>query len=96
MHIHVRTRTWKEASMMQLAEHPTVKQFHARETPSNGSARPQSLDREWLRQVCLEAGADDVGFVEIDRAEIADQKADILWLLPNTQTLLRLVDLMKR
>lgn len=59
--------------MVQLAEHPTVKQFHARETPCDGSARPQSLDREWLRQVCLEAGADDVGLVEIDRAEIADQ-----------------------
>src|SRR6516165_8774883 len=82
--------------MGQLAEHPTVKQFHARENPSNGSARPQSLDRKWLRQVCLEAGADDVGFVEIDRAEIADQKADILWLLPKTKTLISFVVRMNR
>jgi len=82
--------------MGQLAEHPTVKQFHARERQSSGSTRPQSLDREWFRQVCLEAGADDVGFVEIDRAEIADQKADILWLLPKTKTLISFVVRMNR
>jgi AcrR family transcriptional regulator len=27
----------------------------------------------WLRQLCLDAGADDVGFVERDRPGIADQ-----------------------
>ena len=81
---------------MQLAEHPTVKQFQARETASNGSALPQSLDREWLRRVCLEAGVHDVGFVEIDRAEVADQKADILWLLPKTKTLISFVVRMNR
>ena len=81
---------------MQLAEHPTVKQFQARETANGGSARPQSLDREWLRQVCLEAGAGDAGFVEVDRAEIADQKADILWLLPKTKTLISFVVRMNR
>jgi ferredoxin len=81
---------------VQLAEHPTVKQFQARETASNGSALPQSLDREWLRRVCLEAGVHDVGFVEIDRAEVADQKADILWLLPKTKTLISFVVRMNR
>ena len=82
--------------MGQLADHPTVKQFQARETASNRSVRPESLDREWLHEVCLEAGADDVGFVEIDRAEIADQRADILWLLPKTKTLISFVVRMNR
>jgi len=82
--------------MTQLAEHPTVKQFRARETTGNGSARPQTLDREWLRQVCLEAGADDAGFVEIDRPEIADQKTDIFWLLPKAKTLISFVVRMNR
>jgi len=77
--------------MAQLAEHPTVKQFQAREATGNRSARPQTLDREWLRQVCLEAGADDVGWVEIDRPEIADQKTDIFWLLPKAKTLISFV-----
>ena len=82
--------------MGQLADHPTVKQFQARETASNRSVRPESVDREWLHEVCLEAGADDVGFVEIDRAEIADQRADILWLLPKTKTLISFVVRMNR
>jgi len=82
--------------MAQLAEHPTVKQFQAREATGNGSARPQTLNREWLRQVCLEAGADDVGWVEIDRPEIADQKTDIFWLLPKAKTLISFVVRMNR
>jgi len=82
--------------MAQLAEHPTVKQFRARETTGSGSARPQSLDRERLRQVCLDAGADDAGFVEIDRPGIADQKTDILWLLPKAKTLISFVVRMNR
>jgi ferredoxin len=81
---------------VQLAEHPTVKQFQARETASKEVARPQTLDRDWLRQMCLEAGADDVGFVEIDRPEIADQKADVLWLLPKTKTFVSFVLRMNR
>src|SRR6516162_5509836 len=80
--------------MGQLADHPTVKQFQARDRGS--SVRPESLDREWLHEVCIEAGADDVGFVEIDRAEIADQRADILWLLPKTKTLISFVVRMNR
>jgi len=82
--------------MSQLADHPTVRKFQARETARNESAGAQSLDREWLHRVCLEAGADDVGFVEIDRTEIADQKAEILWLLPKTRTLISFVVLMNR
>lgn len=81
---------------MQLADHPTVKQFQARERAGAGPSRPKVLGREWLRQVCLEAGADDAGFVEIDRPEIADQKSDILWLLPGTKTLVSIVMRMNR
>ena len=82
--------------MAQLAEHPTVKEFQARRTAAHTAAPPRVFDREWLRQVCLEAGADDVGFVEIDRPEIADQKGDILWLLPKTKTLISFVVRMNR
>jgi ferredoxin len=81
---------------LQLAEHPTVKQFHQREAEGHISAPPQTLDRDWFHRLCLEAGADDVGFVEIDRAEIADQKSDILWLLPKTRTLASFVLRMNR
>jgi NAD-dependent dihydropyrimidine dehydrogenase PreA subunit len=82
--------------MTQLSEHPTVKQFRAREATDAAQPRPESLNREWLRQLCLEAGADDAGFVEIDRAEIADQRSEILSLLPGTKTLVSLVMRMNR
>jgi ferredoxin len=82
--------------MAQLSEHPTVKQFRAKEATEVARSAPESLEREWLRQVCLEAGADDVGFVEISRPEIADQRSEILSLLPKTQTLVSLVMRMNR
>lgn len=81
---------------MQLAEHPTVKRFQERDAAGHSVAQPQTVDCEWLRQVCLEAGADDAGFVEIDCPTIADQKMDILWLLPQTKTLISFVVRMNR
>ena len=82
--------------MAHLAEHPTVKQFQARPRATHRAAAPRVLDRDWLGQLCLEAGAADVGFVEIDRPEIADQKGDILWLLPKTKALISFVVRMNR
>jgi hypothetical protein len=46
--------------------------------------------------LCLDAGADDVGFVERDRPEIADQKADIDNVFPRTRTLISVVCRMNR
>ena len=82
--------------MAQLSEHPTVRQLRAREAAQPTLAGTQALSREWLRTVCFEAGADDAGFVEIDRPEIADQRSEILSLLPGTQTVLSLVVRMNR
>ena len=50
---------------MNLAEHPTVRRF--RETNHHANAeRLKPLDAAWLRQLCLDCGADDAGLVEID------------------------------
>jgi hypothetical protein len=38
---------------------------------TGGRGKQEPLDADWLRQLVLEAGADDVGFVEIDRPELA-------------------------
>jgi hypothetical protein len=46
--------------------------------------------------LCLDAGADDVGFVERDRPDIADQKADIENVFPRTRTLISVVCRMNR
>jgi len=52
------------------------------------SVQDKELDAEWLRSICIKAGADDAGFVEITREEIASEKNDILSLLPATQSLI--------
>jgi ferredoxin len=82
--------------MAQLAEHPTVKRFHERAAAGSEPAPPQTLDSRWLRQVCLDAGADDVGFVDAGRPEIADQKGDIAAVFPQTKTLVSFVCRMNR
>jgi Fe-S-cluster-containing hydrogenase component 2 len=82
--------------MTSLAEHPAVKRFHRRTADEGPPPRPQMLDARWLRHVCLEAGADDVGFVQADRAEIAGQRADIEMILPATKTLISVVLRMNR
>jgi Fe-S-cluster-containing hydrogenase component 2 len=81
---------------MSLAEHPTVKAFH--EKAAHAPAPPVSapLDADWLRHVCREAGADDVGLVEINRPALDDQRDDILRYFPSTKTLLSFVCRMNR
>jgi ferredoxin len=80
--------------MVQLTDHPTVKRFYERTTTD--PARPAKLDAERLRRICRRAGADDVGFVEIDRPEVADQRDDILAAFPHTKTLVSFVCRMNR
>jgi len=79
---------------MKLAEHPTVKRFHSRQSLVEENQEP--LDADWLRHLVLEAGADDVGFVEIDRPELADQREDIQRFFPPTKTLISFVCRMNR
>jgi ferredoxin len=85
----------EEDAMASLAEHPTVKRFHERNAGAAG-AGPKRLDAAALRRLCLDLGADDVGFVEVDRAELADQRADIMALLPRARTLISFVCRMNR
>lgn len=80
---------------MNLAEHPTVQRWR-RTAPQSPKPSNQPLDAAWLRQLLLDAGADDVGFVEIDRPEIGDQRDDLLACLPRTKTLVSYVVRMNR
>jgi len=82
--------------LTSLSEHPTVKRFQERSEAATGGAAAASLEAEWLRGLCLEAGADDVGFVEIGRPELADQRDDILSFFPRTKTLISLICRMNR
>jgi NAD-dependent dihydropyrimidine dehydrogenase PreA subunit len=77
---------------MDLAEHPTVRHFH--ESP--GPAEPKPLDAAWLRQLCLDCGADDAGLVKVDRPALDDQRDDILRYFPPTRTLVSFACRMNR
>src|SRR5262245_15671521 len=75
---------------MNLAEHPTVRRFRERNCAPNAES-PRPLDAAWLRQLCLDCGADDAGLVEIGRPALDDQRADILRYFPHARTLLSFV-----
>jgi hypothetical protein len=80
---------------MKLTDHPTVRRLQ--ETQGNRAAdAPQRLDVSWLRQLCLECGADDAGLVEISRPALDDQRADILRAFPPAKTLVSFVCRMSR
>src|SRR5215831_15557015 len=80
---------------MKLAEHPTVKRFYERED-NQPPASPAKLDAAWLKQLCRDAGADDVGLVEVGRPALDDQRDDILRFFPSTKTLVSYVCRMNR
>lgn len=82
---------------MNLAEHPTVRRFHDSQAGRPESAEaPRPLDAAWLRQLCLDCGADDAGLVEISRPALDNQRDDILRVFPPTRTLLSFVCRMNR
>ena len=56
----------------------------------------QKLSADWLKALCLEAGAEDVGFVEISRPALDDQREDILNAFAGTKTLISFVMKMSR
>src|SRR5262245_34152794 len=80
---------------MKLEEHPTVRRIQLKTVnaipPGN-----ESLGAAWLKQLVLDAGADDVGFVEIGRPALDGQRADILKAFPHTKTLISIVVRMNR
>src|SRR5262245_34584274 len=81
---------------MKLADHPTVKAFYEKAAPAPAPSGPTNLDADWLRRLCREAGADDVGLVEITRPALDNQRDDILRYFPPTKTLLSFVCRMNR
>jgi epoxyqueuosine reductase QueG len=76
-----------------ITEHPTVA-AHRRKPAAKKTTEP--LDAVWLRQLCLDAGADDVGFVEVDRPALAGERAHIQRAFPHTRSVISIVMRMNR
>src|SRR3954452_16099235 len=80
---------------MTLEDHPTVRRIRLK-TLSSVPAGKESLAGAWLKQLVLDAGADDVGVVEIGRSALDEQREDILKAFPHTRTLISFVVRMNR
>src|SRR3954468_907167 len=80
---------------MKLEDHPTVQRARLKNALSISPTK-ESLDAGWLKGLVLDAGADDVGFVEIGRPALDDQREDILKAFPHTKTLISFVVRMNR
>src|SRR5438874_4595781 len=74
-------------------QHPTVR-AHQQRPPLQKTSEP--LDAVWLRQLCLDAGADDVGFVEVGRPALAGEHPHIQRAFPRTRSLISFVLRMNR
>jgi ferredoxin len=80
---------------MKLEDHPTVRRIRLK-TVNPVPPTKQPLDAQWLKRMVLDAGADDVGFVEIRRPALDDQREDILKAFAHTRTLISFVVRMNR
>jgi NAD-dependent dihydropyrimidine dehydrogenase PreA subunit len=81
--------------MPELNDHLTVRRYLERKSSST-NANVQKLNARELRGICLELGMDDVGFVEIGRPSLADQREDIMKVFPWTKTLVSFVGRINR
>ncbi|RLS55057.1 MAG: 4Fe-4S ferredoxin [Planctomycetota bacterium] len=80
---------------MKLEDHPTVQRIQQKAMTA-ASTEKEPLNAGWLKQLVIDAGAHDVGFVEIGRPALDDQREDILKAFPQTKTLISFVVRMNR
>jgi hypothetical protein len=76
---------------MNLDNHPTVIEIRRRNAGETTVREQVPLDADLLKRLCLEAGADDVGFVEIDRPELVPERVNIEAVFPHAKTLVSFV-----
>ena len=51
----------------------------------NESLKEKSYSAEAIKRICLDAGADDVGLVDLDRESVQKEKEGILHVYPNKE-----------
>jgi len=83
--------------MQKLEVHPTVRKFRQQQASAEEqSTQKQFIDSEWLKTICLKAGADDVGFVPIDHPGLSADRDSIRKYLPWARSLIGIVCKMNR
>jgi Fe-S-cluster-containing hydrogenase component 2 len=82
--------------MAKLDRHPNVIEVRRRAAAGQTQAPPAVLDADWLDQLCRRAGADDVGFVEVERPELADERPHLEAAFRRPRALISFVCTMNR
>ncbi|MGV9798956.1 4Fe-4S binding protein [Mycobacterium sp. NPDC003449] len=77
---------------IRLDDHPTVRAVRARHAPTP----PEVLDADRLRQLCLDAGVDDVAFAAVDNPDLAAEREYADTALPGVCSYISLVVKMNR
>lgn len=80
-----------QTKLADTNDHPSIKRYNERMASAASQASTSKLSAMQLREMCLELGVDDVGFVEIVRPSLADQKAAILNAFPWTKAFISFV-----
>lgn len=82
--------------MSTVTDHPAIQRCLEAADKKGGNAGTVRLESESLRRMCIDFGADDAGFVEISRPELAVERDEILQLVPWTKTLVSIVGRLNR
>ena len=77
-----------------IKEHPTIAAIRGRQAQPPHISEP--LDAAWLRRLCLDAGADDVGFVEIGHPALAEERPHLQRVFPHARSVISIVLRMNR
>jgi len=77
--------------MGKLDLHPNVIAVRHRADEGHAVVTPGALDAGWLRSLCLKLGADDVGFVELDRPELTEEREHIAAAFPRPHSAISFV-----
>ncbi len=73
--------------MTNFNKHPTVVAIRDKSLP----VVQESISATELRSLCIEAGAADVGFVNLERPEMDAERDDIVRIFPGTESLISIV-----
>ncbi len=71
---------------MRLQDHPTVQRYRQKSANMDTKGENLPLEAGRIKELFLAAGADDVGFIEVNRPEIAPHFSDILTIFPRART----------
>src|SRR6201996_3554743 len=75
----------------RIAQHPTVRKMMGHKT-----VRPDVLDADWLRRLCLEAGAGDLGVSRVTHPHPSSEREHVDGALPGVRSYISLVVKMNR